>query len=586
MPSASEGAAGRAPSAASAAALAAFAALAFFFFADPFLSPPDALSYWVWGESLFTDADFHFRDEYHYHQMPSLYAYVTASGRISNDWPPGTGILLGPWTLAGRIAAHAWVALLAVASLLFWIRRAAIGNRAVSVAAVVAGTPLLFYLLCGPFFSHVVSFAATTAFLTLWHATRPAEGRSDAAWFLLGAMLGFAAAIRPQNALLGIVFLAEASGVVAAWRARPRAFALHVGGGILGAAPQLLAWQALYGSPLALPKVEEMHWLSPAIGNVLFSDFHGIMPWTPVHALALVGLAVLARRDVRLALALILVFASQLYLNAANFVWWSGGSFGNRRMLDGAIVVAWGVGAFASARSGRAWRAATIACVAACCVWTLMLLLAERAGRLPLDRYFAVTDFAELGPALSAAFGDPAAMARGFARWTVEPSAASVLARAAAAGGLGAALFAMLRLRVPLGLRRAAIATAAGLLAINGLCAVALLRTGPLDDPEIAANVGTRPRVLWDNYIEYAYYSVLIGDYETAEGAALKAIDLRPNHYSGWFELGRARLLLGNYSEAVEAFDEALRLNPGHPPSTQFRAAALGFAKQSLEFPP
>lgn len=563
-------------------------AFVFFLAADSFLSPPDTAFYWYWGESLFSDLDFDFLDEFVAGQVPAHYTYITETGRLANDWPPGTGFAIGPLALLPPVFAHAWMTVLVFASLAFWAARAEIAKaaRLPAIVAVVAGTPLLFYALFGPFFSHVPAFAVTTVFLTLW-ARRGAKDRSGGEWLVLGLLIGAAALIRPQNVLLGLVLLADVRSVTRRPPVElPRKLLLFALGGLLAFAPQMIVWSRLYGSLLALPKVEEMHWLSPAIGKVLFSDFHGMLPWTPVYVPAIAGLCLMFRRNARIAAGLAIVFVTQLYLNSANAVWWSGGSFGNRRMLDSAIVAGWGIAALVGWSDRRNWRIATSGLVLACCAWSVWLLLAERAGSLPLSRYVPFLDahFPEI--LLSVAI-DPARLVEGLVRWE-DHSAGAIAIRAVAAllAGGGVAAAAMAANRWPfLPERTAPVAFSAAAAAFLPLVVVAALRTPRQEDPVVIETAGTQAAVLWDNYIELTYYRMLHDDFAGAEESARQAVELRPDAMSGWFELGRALSFQGRYVSAVEAYDRALELNPDHELSKAFRASAIAQIRSSRKPP-
>ncbi|MBA3638734.1 MAG: hypothetical protein H0W53_05535, partial [Acidobacteria bacterium] len=99
--------------------------------------------------------------------------------------------------------------------------------------------------------------------------------------------------------------------------------------------PQMIVWMALYGQPLAMPQGGGfMRWTEPALWSVLFSDWHGLLTWTPVVAVALFGLIPLARKHGALATALILFLALSWYVNAAVADWWAGAAFGSRRFIS------------------------------------------------------------------------------------------------------------------------------------------------------------------------------------------------------------------------------------------------------------
>jgi len=99
--------------------------------------------------------------------------------------------------------------------------------------------------------------------------------------------------------------------------------------------PQMLVWQTLYGSPFLVPQGDEfMQWTSPNLLNVLFSDWHGLLTWTPVVIVALMGLAMLARDEPRIATALGAAFLVSWYANAAVADWWAGEAEGARRFVS------------------------------------------------------------------------------------------------------------------------------------------------------------------------------------------------------------------------------------------------------------
>lgn len=90
-----------------AAALGAVCGLLFFVAADHFISPPDCASYWAWALAFARDFDFSFAESYAQLSMPRFYTYITATGRVANDWPMGSGIALAPVAWLGACAAHA-----------------------------------------------------------------------------------------------------------------------------------------------------------------------------------------------------------------------------------------------------------------------------------------------------------------------------------------------------------------------------------------------------------------------------------------------------------------------------------------------
>ncbi len=564
-------------------------AILFFLFAHTFLSPPDTVFYWCWAESLFTDLDFYFIDEFARWDVPPRYSYITPTGRLANDWPPGTGFVIGPLAYLPPVFAHAWMVFLVFISVVFWIRETQLATRDlwIVITGLVAGTPLLFYLLFGPFFSHVPSFAATTVFLTLWARKKLAD-RSEHDWIVLGLLLGTSALLRPQNLLLSLVMLADLQDLTQRRLQDPACkLVLFCAMAFLAFAPQLVIWTVLYGSPLALPKVEEMHWLYPSFGKVLFSDFHGILPWTPLFAPAVAGLFIMTRRNTRLGIGLLLVLLVQLYINSANAVWWSGGSFGNRRMLDSAIIWGWGMIALLNWKEARPWRVCIAVVVTACSTWTTLLVLAERVGELPLSRYVPFIGDNILAVIFST-LSNPVRLIKGLVRWTDSPAstlAVRVAASLLLAAGTGSVLLFQRRpLSIPVMIPQVVLPGAALVLLL--VVSVGVVRTPPENDPGVIEAAGTEAAVLWDNHIELAYYHARREEHQLAEEAARRAIGLRPNNTAGWVELGRALYLQERMKSAVEAFDKVLETDPDHALSRSLRQSAIDSAHPPREHVP
>lgn len=503
-----------------------------------------------------------------------------------------------------------------------------------ALGVVIFGTPLFFYLWFGPFFSHVPAFVAAGIVLLSWDRWRGRWNPRRA--FTFGIVAGWMMCIRPQTALYLIVVplgewllwlqgrkairsgmdaegsdtaAGEGAGVAAGEDAGEReghgssrgpssgAFSgasgmaglwggLAAGGAggaglVLGFAPQLLAWWRLHGSPLALPKIEEMHWFNPRVGEMLFSDFHGLLPWTPVLALALPGLYFLCRRDRALGIPLAAAFALQLYVNAANEIWWCGGSFGNRRLVDASLILLWAYAALfwrarmglpgstaysSSARPGpwARWRTrALYAAVALCCAWTLWLAAMERVGLLTLDHYIPFReDFRD-------------------ALWKLAVSPGRLVERVLAGGqslGWGyRGLFALL---------------------VAGACAASAYLAGWIENGFSAAEnrmdseyTGDIPRAAMGKKSLRLHVGVWVmaGGLALATGLALlrtptfhpSHVDSRalPRHnailWSNYLELGHYLLTNFRPEEAFEAFEKAEALRPTDRTARRYQAMAL-----------
>ena len=290
------------------------------------------------------------------------------------------------------------------------------GLALLSTAAMAFGSFMLWYVVKEPTMSHAPSMCAVAAFIYAWTVTR--SRRRAWQWAALGLLGGLMLAIRWQN----LVFMAfpawEAASALAAGpglRER-RTCLLH---GALFAAcaaaaflPQLVAWNAIYGSPVAVsPLSPKMLWLSPDPVRMLWSSRNGLFSSSPVTYLAALGLVAFAIRDRafgRLALA---VFALTVYVNASVGDWWGGAAFGARR-FDGAVPLLV-VGLAAAVDGLRRWvakrpLAAVAALLGLFVAWNITAMAAGVAGRF--------------GGSVTQSFTDLAAdQARTLARWIGHP---------------------------------------------------------------------------------------------------------------------------------------------------------------------
>jgi len=225
-------------------------------------------------------------------------------------------------------AAAAWLAFLAAAA--FFDRRSAIW----ATLAVWLASSALYYSLVSPTYSHAPSMLAVSLFCVVWIRTRGRQTLSRYA--LLGALAGIAALMRWQDAVLLVVPAIEALAAARAegWSRVIPKIAAASAGAFIAFTPQMFVWERLYGHPLTIPQgAAFMQWHAPALVSVLFSDNHGLFTWTPVIALACLGLAPLARRAPLVAAGAIAFLVISWYVNAAVADWWAGEAFGARRFV-------------------------------------------------------------------------------------------------------------------------------------------------------------------------------------------------------------------------------------------------------------
>jgi hypothetical protein len=325
----------------------------------------DGVSYYVYVRSLMKDADLDFTNEYtHYELIDRADLSVpTRTGHRRSIFAVGPGLAWIPFFVLGEAVARVESALGREVDLSGYgpehVNAVALGSLLYGFLAVVlihdvlgrhfpASTALLaallvwwatflhWYMVYQPTMSHATSTFGAALVLWLWDRTRERLDLRHAA--LLGLAAGFAMCLRWQNALL---LLLPAWDLVSAWRRAPRrwtkptALGLSLAAGALvGAAPQMAAWKAIYGEWLLRYPPHGADFLRldhPYALQTLFSSRHGLLSWTPVLWGGYLGFLWLARRRAPLAWPLLPPLLAMTYVNMCSGDWWAGGSFSNRR---------------------------------------------------------------------------------------------------------------------------------------------------------------------------------------------------------------------------------------------------------------
>ena len=169
---------------------------------------------------------------------------------------------------------------------------------------------------------------------------------------LLGALAGLAGLVRSQDLIILIVPGIELLAGI--WERRWSLAAACGRLAVLGAActvvlaPQLWAWQVIYGTPVLNPHGGGgfFEWTRPAILQTLFSMRQGLVSWAPVILLAALGLPWLVKRDRMVGWVAVVTLFLALYVNAAAVMWWGGHGFGGRRFVSYMPFLVIGLSAF------------------------------------------------------------------------------------------------------------------------------------------------------------------------------------------------------------------------------------------------
>lgn len=248
-----------------------------------------------------------------------------------------------------------------------------------AVLAIVSG-PLALYGTRTTLGSHLLS--ATFAALLVLALVRWVESPTLERAALAGAIAGVLVVVRWQD----ILFVGAVGVALLLWAAplsRPHwsSLGLMIPPFALAVACQALSWRAQFGSVFLVPQGRAyMHWTAPQVAALLFSTFHGLLPWAPVFGLGLATawLGAVGRGPlpaiVRFGFPIATIVT--IYLSASVTDWWGGESFGPRRLASLAVVAAFGIAAVAS----RCDSALRVVLVVATCAWATFTVTAQLSG--------------------------------------------------------------------------------------------------------------------------------------------------------------------------------------------------------------
>lgn len=401
-----------------------------FFITLPLSNPwvrGDGVGYYAYARSLIIERHLDFRKDWQHGNDSFILgrldakgqvneAQYTSTGHIANIWTIGPAILWTPFLvlthlgvlLCDHFGAHIsadgfsapYLITMACATTVYgflglWISfslaRKYFRERSSFLATLGIwwASSLPVYMYFNPSWSHAHSCFIVALFLWYWNRTR--GERTIAQWIVLGLLSGLIVDVYYPNGVLLLVPLLEGiGGYWHYWKSShngraniPRLFIRHllfVVVFIVGLLPTLISRQIIFGGPFrtGYPSAEGWHWHSPALLNVLFSSDHGMLSWTPILALALVGLALFRRVDKPLANYLIAATAAY-YLVIAFYPNWDGlSSFGNRFFISLTPVFVLGVASFfdsvANQWNERAAAAFSYGITALFIVWNLGLI--------------------------------------------------------------------------------------------------------------------------------------------------------------------------------------------------------------------
>lgn len=322
----------------------------------------DGRYYYSTTRSLIVDGNLEYSNEYSYYGITE---FKTPSGYLANKYAPGASIF---WTPAFFIT-HLFISLLKSVGLniqnngfslpyqitsglttiiitmigLYFLYQTLVCyfSQRISLFAVLItlfATNLFYYSAFDVINSHGISFAFSSLyFYLLLNKSLPKK------WFFAGLLIGIVTLIRTQDAILAvpgiIILVSQKKSVVA----KLKSFILFVLGSLITFIPQVYFWLRIYGTLYKSPYLNEIEgfaFLKPQVFGVLFNSNTGLVVWTPIVFLGILGLFFINNLKIRN--LLFFTTLAEFYLIASWSSWNQGGSFGTRMLISVLPLIAFG----------------------------------------------------------------------------------------------------------------------------------------------------------------------------------------------------------------------------------------------------
>jgi hypothetical protein len=241
------------------------------------------------------------------------------------------------------------------------------------------GAHAVFYMYVTPPMSHATSIFTTSLFLFTWYRLRDRD--SVQAWMVIGIIGGIAALVRWQDALFMLIPILDRKSL--------RLKAACIAAAIIVFIPQLWIWWKLNGAinPYSTGNLKgKFFWEAKYFLPVLFSTYHGLLLWTPVIGLCILGFIFLVRTN-KIFWLLVAVFLVQFYLIICIDTWQGGSGFGLRYLISCTAVFTFGIAALYARFSDRMLPLISIFFI----IWNIFMVIQVSTGMIPRDGHFEVS---------------------------------------------------------------------------------------------------------------------------------------------------------------------------------------------------
>ncbi len=298
-----------------------------------------------------------------YYDENTFYDYRSgANGQTIDKYFCGVAVMQLPFFLAGHAVTlmsdqpadgfSKWYMIFTCLGAIFWLgigllylrkfltlHGANEGHSAFLLYVICFGTNLFYYTIIEPCMSHLYSFSLVCMFL--YFGKKWIDGNDKTAALKAALAFGMIALVRPVNILIAIWLVYESGGLLPIWKRKLELLksTKHlVLSAVFVLAPffiQMIIWKIQTGNWFVNSYGEEaFHFTQPHVIDFLFSYKKGMFVYLPITLIALFGLIPLWKKESGKALIAFAFLAIVIYILSCWWMWYYGGSFGTRVIVE------------------------------------------------------------------------------------------------------------------------------------------------------------------------------------------------------------------------------------------------------------
>jgi hypothetical protein len=238
-----------------------------------------------------------------------------------------------------------------------------------TIILIAAGTNLLEYASYTPMMTHISLFTLYTLLIrqciSFWNTEK-----NQFQAMTIGLIIGLMALIRPTELIAILIPLLwgieiNKAGIIQRIQELkiqlPKLAIASVCGAII-LFLQPLYWKIAGGEFIIYSYQDQgFSWFKPHIKNVLISYRKGWLVYTPMMIFGLIGFVQLYKKHIALFWACLIFFTVNFYVVSSWDIWWYGGSFGQRALVQSYAIMAFPLAAFIQNIKTRKIQAVLIA---------------------------------------------------------------------------------------------------------------------------------------------------------------------------------------------------------------------------------